>query len=169
MRGLTDALQQYVLAIEWDKLVPGAISPPTTWHIRVQTGEQMLVWSSLRDQIEADKRIRPEERARQLVDLDTDLFVAAIAKVEDWEADDGKLETTNDPKRIREIINRLGKGEREELGLACVMQARLSVGEPTRLRSQLTSRFGEESSQPASATTTANGASGSAITEAGSA
>lgn len=159
MRALVRESQKYVISTEWELLAPESKHKPTTWHIRVQTGEEMLRWNALREQIENDRKLHAEDKAQQIVRLDSDLFAAAIVCVEDWETGvEGEYETTRDQKRIREIVSLLGKTEREELGVAIVLQGRLSLGEPDRLRLQLTSFYGESPSPAASATTTANDA-----------
>lgn len=164
MRALTREPQRYVISTEWERLHPESKARPTVWVIVVQTGEQMLKWTALREQIDGDKRMLPEDKAQRFVDLDNDLFAASIKRVEDWETgrpapDD--YETVDDPKRIREIVASIGKLEREELGTACVLQGRLSVGEPDRLRSQLTSYSGASPSRPVSETSTVSDAQGS--------
>lgn len=163
MRALSREPQEYILSTEWDRLDPSSKEgKPTRFFIRVQTGEEMMRWGSLREQIDNDKRLDAEEKALAVVRLDQDLIARAVVRIEDWETGgEPPLETTSDQARIRAIISTMGKLEREELGAACVLQGRLSLGEPSSLRQRLTPFFGAQPSLAASEITSANAAPGS--------
>lgn len=159
MRALSREPRKYVISTEWERLHPSSKSLPTIWHIKIQTGEDMLRWGAHKDFANEDQRLMPEEKAQRLVELDNDFLVAAIVRVENWEQADGTICELTDAKSIRDAVKAIGRGERTELARACWNEGSLDLGEPERLRSQLTSSSGEEKSQTVSANTDATTAS----------
>lgn len=159
MRALSREPRKYVISTEWERLHPSSTALPTVWHIKIQTGEDMLRWGAHKDFANEDQRLLPEEKAQRLVELDNDFLVAAITRVENWEQPDGSLCELTDAKAIREAVKSIGRAERTELARACWAEGALDLGEPERLRSQLMFSSGEEKSLTASANTDATTAS----------
>lgn len=179
MRPISREPQEYILPSEWERykavLRGDKKLLPARWFIRVLSGGEMFRWTEIRTaEMGRVTEETVEAKAARALELDTDILVSAVSRVEDYEdpttpEDAPKYTILTEPRDVRKAINELDMLDRNELTYAVRSRATLNLGEPARLRQRLMSFSGAEQGQAASANTTATSAPAPDGTSAGTA